>query len=60
MVDATRDGIATATVTPWLAANVAGFTPPFTAEVIAGGHSNLTFKLTDARGAHYVLRRGRR
>ena len=57
MVDATRDGINTATVTPWLAANVAGFAAPFTAEVIAGGHSNLTFKLTDARGAHYVLRR---
>ncbi len=57
MVDATRDGIATATVTPWLAANVAGFAPPFTAEVIAGGHSNLTFKLTDANGVHYVLRR---
>ena len=57
MVDATRDGIATATVTPWLAANVAGFAPPFTAEVIAGGHSNLTFKLTDSKGVHYVLRR---
>ena len=57
MVDATRDGIATSTVTPWLAANVAGFAPPFTAEVIAGGHSNLTFKLTDANGVHYVLRR---
>ena len=57
MVDATRDGIATATVTPWLAGNVAGFAPPFTAEVIAGGHSNLTFKLTDANGVHYVLRR---
>jgi aminoglycoside phosphotransferase (APT) family kinase protein len=25
--------------------------------VIAGGHSNLTFKLTDARGTKYVLRR---
>ena len=57
MVDATRYGIATATVAPWLAANVAGFAPPFTAEVIAGGHSNLTFKLTDANGVHYVLRR---
>ncbi len=57
MVDAARDGIATATVTPWLAEHVTGFTPPFTAEVIAGGHSNLTFKLTDARGTKYVLRR---
>lgn len=57
MVDAARDGIATATVTPWLAEHVAGFTPPFTSEVIAGGHSNLTFKLTDAKGTKYVLRR---
>ncbi len=57
MVDAGRDGINPATVTPWLAANVAGFTAPFTSQVIAGGHSNLTFKLTDARGVHYVLRR---
>ena len=57
MVDAARDGINTATVTPWLAANVAGFAPPFTAEVIAGGHSNLTFRLTDANGVKYVLRR---
>lgn len=34
-----------------------GIYSPFTAEVIAGGHSNLTFKLTDARGTKYVLRR---
>ena len=57
MVDAARDGINVDTVTPWLEANVAGFTAPFTAQVIAGGHSNLTFKLTDANGVHYVLRR---
>jgi aminoglycoside phosphotransferase (APT) family kinase protein len=57
MVDAARDGINVATVTPWLVANVAGFTAPFTAEVIAGGHSNLTFRLTDAKGTKYVLRR---
>jgi aminoglycoside phosphotransferase (APT) family kinase protein len=57
MVDAARDGINVATVTPWLVANVAGFTAPFTAEVIAGGHSNLTFRLTDAKGVKYVLRR---
>jgi aminoglycoside phosphotransferase (APT) family kinase protein len=57
MVDAARDGINVDTVTPWLAANVAGFTPPFTSRVIAGGHSNLTFHLTDASGKEYVLRR---
>ncbi|MFM8416301.1 MAG: phosphotransferase family protein, partial [Actinomycetota bacterium] len=57
MVDAARDGINVATVTPWLTANVAGFSAPFTARVIAGGHSNLTFHLTDAKGKEYVLRR---
>jgi aminoglycoside phosphotransferase (APT) family kinase protein len=57
MVDAARDGINVDTVTPWLVANVAGFTAPFTSQVIAGGHSNLTFKLTDGKGVHYVLRR---
>jgi len=57
MVDAARDGINVDTVTPWLVTNVAGFTAPFTSQVIAGGHSNLTFKLTDAKGVHYVLRR---
>jgi aminoglycoside phosphotransferase (APT) family kinase protein len=57
MVDAARDGINTETVTPWLVQHVAAFTAPFSAEVIAGGHSNLTFKITDARGKKYVLRR---
>ncbi|MFM8993493.1 MAG: tetratricopeptide repeat protein [Actinomycetota bacterium] len=57
MVDAARDGINVATVTPWLTATVAGFTAPFTARGIAGGHSNLTFHLTDAKGKEYVLRR---
>ena len=57
MVDAARDGINAETVTPWLVEHVAGFTPPFSAEVIAGGHSNLTFRITDARGTKYVLRR---
>lgn len=57
MVDAARDGINVDTVTPWLTQHVAGFAAPFTAEVIAGGHSNLTFKLVDANGTAYVLRR---
>ena len=41
----------------WLVDNVAGAEPPFTYQLIAGGHSNLTFKVTDARGTNRVLRR---
>lgn len=44
-------------VSDWLAANVAGATAPFRFELIAGGHSNLTYKVTDARGELFVLRR---
>ena len=44
-------------VSAWLSANIAGATAPFTFDLIAGGHSNLTFKVTDASGNRYVLRR---
>ena len=45
------DGINEANVTAWLGANVDGVTPPLTFDLIAGGHSNLTFGVTDARNA---------
>ena len=41
----------------WLAQHVAGSVPPFAFELIAGGHSNLTFKATDANGWRLVVRR---
>jgi aminoglycoside phosphotransferase (APT) family kinase protein len=44
-------------VSAWLAANVEGATPPFRFEVIAGGHSNLTYRVTGAGGRPLVLRR---
>ena len=44
-------------VSAWLTANIAGANAPFTFELIAGGHSNLTFKVTDSSGNRYVLRR---
>ena len=44
-------------VTAWLEANVAGAVGPFTFDVIAGGHSNLTFKVTGSNGQQFVLRR---
>ena len=40
-----------------MVANVAGAVAPFTFEVIAGGRSNLTFKVTAADGQRFVLRR---
>jgi aminoglycoside phosphotransferase (APT) family kinase protein len=51
------EGIDTARVGSWLERNVAGSTAPFEFELIAGGRSNLTFKVTDANGQRYVLRR---
>ena len=44
-------------VEAWLVANISGATAPFAYTQIAGGHSNLTFKVDDAAGHSYVLRR---
>ncbi len=44
-------------VESWLVANIAGAVAPFSYVQIAGGHSNLTFAVTDAAGNKYVLRR---
>jgi len=51
------DGINESNVTSWFEANIEGVEPPLTFDLIAGGHSNLTFGVTDASGAKYVLRR---
>ena len=51
------EGIDGPKVTEWLAARIDGLTPPLDFVLIAGGHSNLTYKFTDAAGAAYVLRR---
>jgi aminoglycoside phosphotransferase (APT) family kinase protein len=50
-------GIRTPQVSDWLQANVPGAVGPFTFDVIAGGHSNLTFGVHGAEGGHFVLRR---
>ncbi len=50
-------GIDEAKVTAWFEANIAGASGPLTFDLIAGGHSNLTYGVTDASGGHYVLRR---
>jgi aminoglycoside phosphotransferase (APT) family kinase protein len=50
-------GIDVARVTPWLEANVAGAAGPFDFELIAGGHSNLTYRVVGTDGHRLVLRR---
>jgi len=51
------DGIDVPKVTSWFEANIDGVKSPLEFELIAGGRSNLTFRVTDAAGQHYVLRR---
>lgn len=50
-------GIEIPAVSAWLESSIDGAQGPFDFQVIAGGHSNLTFKVTGANGAVYVLRR---
>ena len=50
------EGINETEVTAWLKDQVA-FEPPLTFQLITGGHSNLTFQVTDAQQQRFVLRR---
>jgi aminoglycoside phosphotransferase (APT) family kinase protein len=54
---ATPKGIEAGPVTDWLVANVPGVRPPLEFALIAGGHSNLTYRVSDAAGRRLVLRR---
>jgi len=51
------EGIFESSVTNWLNTSVDGAVGPYGWEIIAGGHSNLTFLVTDANGRRLVLRR---
>jgi aminoglycoside phosphotransferase (APT) family kinase protein len=44
-------------VSAWLVEHIDGAAAPFEFELIAGGRSNLTFRVTGSNGARYVLRR---
>ncbi|HEX3947514.1 MAG TPA: phosphotransferase family protein [Acidimicrobiales bacterium] len=44
-------------VTDWFAGHVRGSVPPLAFTLIAGGRSNLTFRVEDAAGHAYALRR---
>ena len=50
-------GIHAENLNDWFAKHVAGAVPPLEFALITGGHSNLTFRATDAAGHRYVLRR---
>ncbi|MGH7804998.1 MAG: phosphotransferase family protein [Candidatus Binatia bacterium] len=54
---AAKKGFDTAAVSAWYEAHVPGAKGPVTWELIAGGHSNLTYGVTDANGTTTVLRR---
>ncbi|MFP5579666.1 MAG: phosphotransferase family protein [Acidimicrobiia bacterium] len=50
-------GIDTEAVTAWYQEHVPGTAAPLRFDLIAGGHSNLTYRVTDASGRRTVLRR---
>jgi aminoglycoside phosphotransferase (APT) family kinase protein len=50
-------GFRATSVGAWYAGNIPGSQPPLRAELLAGGHSNLTYRVVDAAGAVTVLRR---
>ena len=50
-------GIAPERLDAWFEAHIPGAKPPLSFSLIAGGHSNLTYRVTDAKGEVFVLRR---
>jgi aminoglycoside phosphotransferase (APT) family kinase protein len=58
MTDTTKPlGIEPEAIEAWLANHVAQARPPLRYTLIAGGHSNLTYRLEDASGHRFALRR---
>jgi aminoglycoside phosphotransferase (APT) family kinase protein len=56
-VDAAVEGIEVGPVSEWMTSEVEGAEPPFRFDLIAGGRSNLTFRVTDRTGRSFALRR---
>ncbi len=50
-------GVDVARVTAWFEAHAADVVPPLGFDLVAGGRSNLTYRVTDAAGHAWVLRR---
>lgn len=57
MSDTSQPGIDAPALTAWLAERVRNLAPPLSFSLIAGGHSNLTYSVTDQAGGHWVVRR---
>ncbi len=55
--DVDVEGIDRAGVTAWMVETIPGSEPPFSFELIAGGRSNLTYRVTDRAGRAFALRR---
>ncbi len=55
--EADVEGIDRGRVTEWMASAIPQAKPPFTFELIAGGRSNLTYRVTDHAGQSFALRR---
>lgn len=51
------EGVNEGKVTAWLAERIPNLRPPLAFSLIAGGHSNLTYRFEDQVGAAHVLRR---
>ena len=51
------EGIDIDNVTAWVGERIEGLEPPLEFTLIAGGHSNLTYRFVDRAGEAYVLRR---
>jgi len=54
---AAPEGIDLEPVSTWLAERIDGLAPPLQFRLIAGGHSNLTYRFVDRHGEAFVLRR---
>jgi len=50
-------GLDLASLERWLSAQLPTACAPFQFEIIAGGHSNITYRMIDANGTRFVLRR---
>ena len=54
---AARPGVESDAVARWLTEHIAGSRPPYRFTLLAGGRSNLTYRVVDAAGNAFVLRR---
>jgi aminoglycoside phosphotransferase (APT) family kinase protein len=57
LVDGGVEGIDAEGVTKWFASHVRGSEPPLSFTLIAGGRSNLTYRVADSAGHVFALRR---